>query len=195
MEKENVYEAEGYKIEVIKGSNDNVFVVYGMDGKKIEGMESIEELIKGKYIRKDKRKELSIMAEKVYSNELNELTELYHVHKDDNELFNKYFSKQNLLYKINGSEYTKEIKTKVKNEIKEMLTAEKENPYVYILGNKLNVMFSSNPIDNVKQFNKIYNDIINYDNFSLINKAIVLGKVIEKQFNLTIKTMDIIDKY
>jgi hypothetical protein len=189
-----IFEAEGYKIEVIKGTDDNVFNVYSFDGRMLEGAQSIDELIQNKFLNQSKRKELSIIAEKLFANELENLSELYHSHRHNEDFFNKYFNDRTMTYKFNKV-YSKEVKKKIEGELKEMLKSEDKDPYVYIEGNKINLMFDTNPKSDLRSFNVLYDKIIKDDNFSLIGKATKLIENVNQQYILALKSMEIIEKF
>lgn len=188
---------EEYKIDVNKDKT-SVFTVYSIkDDIIIEQVQSIRELVNEKYLPSSRRSEIEDITNNIFVEELKQLKDFhYSFGEDEKRFFNKYFEGINLVYKI-GKTFSKEIQKKIIDEITELTgkTFEGERIPTYMEDNKVNVIFKVNPLDYLKEFDRLYEKIISDGNYSIIFRALEFATIVDKVHKSANDIMSIVDKY
>ena len=179
----------GYKIEV--SAEGKPFRVSMPDGTLIESVQSISELIQGRYLPSSKVDELHEQAHKIFAEDIEKMKELNTKHEESGIFFSEHFADISMVSKINSSDAES-----VKNEISAMLDEEFDTQLpIYVEGNKLNIVFKCSPMAYLKAFNGLYDRMVIEGNYSVRKQALELAESVDKIYITALKVLDIIDKY
>jgi len=185
----------GYRIE-IASDTANVFSVMDSAGQILEQVQSIGDLVADKYITTDKINELKAICDKVFGEQIAQIQNGYFVYQNETGFFNKFFKDIVFTYKLNKT-FSKEVHKKITEEIRELVSskvADKHLP-VSITDNKLEVIFTVNPVSYLKTFNALYDKIMVDGNYSVISQAQSMIQAVDFLHDIALGIMAIADTY
>jgi hypothetical protein len=185
----------GYKIEVASGEA-NVFTVMDTSGQYLESVQSIGDLVADKYITTDKIGELKGICDRVFGTEIAQLQNGYFVYQNETEFFNKFFRDIVFTYRLNKT-FSKEIHKKMVDDIRMLIASKVSDKHlpISIADNKLEVIFTVNPVSYLKTFNTLYDKIMVDGNYSVISQALEMIQAVDFLHDLSIGIMTIADQY
>jgi len=185
----------GFRIEIASGTA-SVFTVMDSQGQMLEQVQSISDLVADKYITTDKISELKGICDRVFSSEIAQLQNGYFVYQNETEFFNKFFRDIVFTYRLNKT-FSKEIHKKMLEDIRSLITSKISDKHlpVSISDNKLEVIFTVNPVSYLKTFNALYDKIMVDGNYSVIMQALEMIQAVDFLHDLAIGIMQIADNY
>lgn len=185
----------GFRIEIASGEA-NVFTVMDISGQYLESVQSIGDLVAEKYITTDKIGELKGICDRVFGAEIAQLQNGYFVYQGETEFFNRFFRDIVFTYRLNKM-YSKEIYKKMVDDIRTLIASKVANKHlpISVADNKLEVIFTVNPVSYLKTFNALYDKVMVEGNYSVISQALEMIQAVDFIHDLSIGIMQIADSY